>query len=206
MDGEFLPEQPRREQPPEVALKQYETFVQWTEQLIDRRAEANRFYSGINTAIFGAAGFLLFGEKPPDHGNQYLLLAFPFAGLSLSFIWLRVLHSHRAILKRKFEVIHHLEKSLPFQPYTLEYQDVDLGDDTTVPLDAPQSKKEKAKKRKKPGSSTFERSIPALFLCLHTAFLLFLSWMLFPETAAQLWQSLVEPLRGAAEVEAAPQM
>ena len=141
----------------EIGVKQYITFVQWTEQLVDRRAEANRFFSGINTALFGAAGFLLFGKEFSANGREFLLLVFPVAGFFLSTIWLSVLHSHRAILGHKFQAIHEMEKRLPLDPYTREYRG--------WKLDA---------KPNQTGSAGFERRIPLLFQMLHFVLLVYL--------------------------------
>ncbi len=141
----------------EVTQQQYNTFVHWTERLVDRRAEANRFYAGINTAIFSAAGFLLFGEKfQAESGHQILMLGFPVAGLILSSIWWSVIRSQRNILEDKFRVIHVLEAALPQQPYIEEWEGGDH----------PEGRKR--------GFGGFEQRVPALFMVFHVLFLCYL--------------------------------
>jgi hypothetical protein len=158
----------------EVAVKQYVTFVQWTEQLVDRRAEANRFFSGINTAMFGAAGFLLFGKEFSANGHEFLLLVFPVAGFFLSTIWLSVLRSHRKILAMKYQAIHEMEKRLPLDPYTKEYKG--WSEDA---------------ERKQTGSAGFESKIPLLFQILHIGLLLYLVlFVVGPALPPELKQSV----------------
>lgn len=158
----------------EVGVQQYITFVQWTEQLVDRRAEANRFFSGINTALFGAAGVLLFGKEFSANGREFLLLVFPVAGFFLSAIWLSVLHSHRAILSHKFQAIHEMEKRLPLDPYTREFRG--------WKLDA---------KPSQTGSAGFERRIPLVFQTLHFGLLIYLLFCVVgPALPSELKQSL----------------
>jgi hypothetical protein len=136
---------------------------------VDRRADANRFYAGINTAIFGAAGFLLYGnESKADLNKDALLLGFPLAGLFLSFVWGNVVHSQRKILGQKFRVIHKLEEQLPVQPYKLELEREN----------GPQPKEE-TQKEKKPDRirlGSFEQWLPRLFVGFHALFLGYLIW------------------------------
>jgi hypothetical protein len=184
------PQEPRPLTPEEreVGVNQYVTFVQWTEQLVDRRAEANRFFSGINTAMFGATGFLLFGKEFSANGHEFLLLVFPVAGFFLSTIWLSVLHSHRMILDKKFKAIHEMEKRLPLDPYTKEqkgwFEDAEA---------------------KQTGSAGFERKIPLLFQILHIGLLLYLVlFVVGPALPPELKQSVGESVPQAQDEARAP--
>lgn len=138
----------------DAAERQYATFVHWTERLVDRRAEANRFYVGVNTLIFAAAGYLLFSNEARDGlRSELVMLGFPFAGLILSYIWGRIIRSQRSILKHKFVVIHELEDKLPSQPYKREWQE---------------------SARQKIGIGSYEQQLPTLFTLLHLLLLIYL--------------------------------
>lgn len=174
MPGSITPLTPFSDQERDAAVTQYTAFVHWTERLIDRRAEANRFYSGINTAVLVGVGYLLFGNDFNSDGHEVLLLAFPLIGICLSVIWFCVLRSHRNILKCKFGAIHEMEVRLPLDPYRKENAlwtggggsgggagySFDVGGDGS-------GRTAKDGKSTKRGSAIFERCIPLLFGLLH---------------------------------------
>ena len=132
----------------EARERQYEAYVQWAERLVDRRAEANKFYMTLNVAIVGAIGFLYsdrFNGAGPLAQVEWVASAFAFAGLVISFTWRCIIASQRRLLGEKFEVIHRLEEALPFQPYTDEYADGN----------------------RKAGGGRFELRLPSLFMVFY---------------------------------------
>ncbi|MBU6302076.1 MAG: hypothetical protein KGS60_11015 [Verrucomicrobia bacterium] len=136
----------------EILERQLANYANCTERLVDRRAEANRFYAGINTAIFGAAGFVLYGEGFKAGPQEYLLLlGLPLSGMILAHVWLCVLASQSKRLDAKYKIIHEIEKHLVVRPYLDEYKECE---------------------GLKHGS--FERRMPQLFIVLHLFFFLFL--------------------------------
>jgi hypothetical protein len=126
--------------------KQYAIYVEWAERLIERRAEAHRFYVTLNLAIVGAIGFL-FSEHFDAAAlpKEWMAAALAFAGLMVSGNWRSVIASQRKIMSWKFDIIHTLEAQLPSQPYKDEW-------DTSA-----------AARRKAPGSR-FEQRLPSLFM------------------------------------------
>lgn len=105
--------------------KQYSVYVEWAERLIERRAEANRFYVALDLAIVGAIGYLFSdhfgggGAAPPAH---WIAAALAFAGIIVSHNWRSVIRSQRRIMAWKFDIIHKLEETLPLQPYKDEWE------------------------------------------------------------------------------------
>jgi hypothetical protein len=108
----------------EARERQYSTYVHWTERLIERRAEANKFYMTLNFAIVGAIGFL-FSESAGRVGGlvppEWISAAFAFAGLAASFNWRAVIASLRKVTASKFDTFHELERALPAKPYADEW-------------------------------------------------------------------------------------
>jgi hypothetical protein len=132
----------------EARAIQYSAYVEATERLVDRRAEANRFYVAFDLAIVGAIGFLFSDSFDGAVGVapiEWVVAAFAVAGLAVSFNWLCIIGSQRKLLRFKFEVIHALEKALPFKPYVDEWD-----------LVSPD--------RKKVAIGTFERRLPIMFM------------------------------------------
>ena len=143
----------------ETAAKQYEAYVRYAEALVDRRAEVNRFYLSLNTAIVGALGFLL-----KDGGGVGVFAAFlpaiPFVGAFICLIWRSILVSQRKVMKTKFDVIHELEKTLPARPYALEWEIFNQN------------------KKGKPSFAKFELRLPIIFFLVYGAGFVFFSWPL----------------------------
>lgn len=104
--------------------RQYGAYVDHTERLVDRRAEANRFYVALDLAIVGAIGVLFSDRLNVEVGLvpvEWIVAIFAFAGLVVSYNWRCVIASQRKLLRAKFEVIHELEKALPTKPYADEW-------------------------------------------------------------------------------------
>jgi hypothetical protein len=128
--------------------RQYATYVEWAEKLIERRAEAHRFYVTLNLAIVGAIGFLFSehfnaaeGAPPAD----WMAAALAFAGVMVSWNWRSVVASQRRIMAWKFDIVHRLEAQLPSQPYKDEW-------------DVSQTA------RRKSSAGRFELRLPSLFM------------------------------------------
>lgn len=126
--------------------KQYAVYVEWAERLIERRAEAHRFYVTLNLAIVGAIGFL-FSEHfdAATLPKEWMAVALAFAGLMVSGNWRSVIASQRKIMSWKFDIIHTLEAQLPSQPYKDEW---DMSSEA----------------RRKAPASRFEQRLPSLFM------------------------------------------
>ena len=107
----------------DVVGRQYQVYVEMAEALIDRRAEANRFYLTINTALIGAIGFVFQNDRTiGQDSTPTLLTAAAIFGIMVCYLWARILASHRRLLGAKFKVIHQLEAMLPTEPYLRELE------------------------------------------------------------------------------------
>ena len=155
---------------------QYVSYVKGTERLIDRRAEANRFYVALNLAIVGAIGFLFsadFERIGAFVSVEHVAAGFALAGALISYVWRRIIGSQRKIIEAKFEIVHLLEAQLPARPYTDEMDP---------------SKTSRAKVS--PGR--FELRVPTLFALFHLALLGFFVWRIIDGSGVDV----VETARG----------
>lgn len=101
--------------------RQYQIYVEMTESLVARRAEANRFYLSINTALIAMLGFVFDvrnGFSAVDR-VPFIVLVAGF-GVILCLVWAKILSSHRRLMRKKFHIVHVIERQLPIQPYTDE--------------------------------------------------------------------------------------
>ncbi|MEL6318464.1 MAG: hypothetical protein AAFR16_12595 [Pseudomonadota bacterium] len=108
---------------------QYETYVREAEALIGRRAEVNRFYVSLNTALIGGFGYLIVSNSSFLHEQEsgeaarlfeHIFATAPVFGLVICYLWYAILQSQRGIIRSKFDVVHDLEGRLPERPYAAE--------------------------------------------------------------------------------------
>ena len=95
-------------------LKQYEIFVESSERVSEKRMSANKFYLGLNTALFGIAGYILILS------NRFIAVVLSFIGIFICLAWISNISSYKRLNSAKFKVIHKLEEHLPAKPFKLE--------------------------------------------------------------------------------------
>ena len=95
-------------------LTLYRDYVASAESVSTRRALANKFFVGINTALIGIRGYF-----EVDSNQSVIVLA--VVGILLSVVWHRMIQSYRTLNASKFDVIQLMEKHLPAAAYTAEY-------------------------------------------------------------------------------------
>ena len=100
-------------------FEQYKLFVEMADRISSRRQAANSYFVSINTAIFGFVGYV--GAK--DSAGYLWLVA--VGGITLSYLWYRLICSYRGLNTAKFKVIHEIEKRLPLSPYDAEWEAVE---------------------------------------------------------------------------------
>lgn len=98
-----------------VFLTQYRDFVASASEISDRRHEANKFFSTINTVLLMSSGLV---PKEIAGFNWQVALA----GGLLCLIWMHMITSYKELNSAKFKVILEMEKQLPVATYATEYQ------------------------------------------------------------------------------------
>ena len=125
-------------------LSMYHGFVGSAEKISDRRHSANSYFLTVNTALLGITGYL-------QSAGTDLLWLVALAGVVLSYTWYRLIGSYRSLNTAKFQVIHDIEKQLPFAPFDAEWEQLKRGKVSAVHI--PFSK--------------VESIVPLVFMILH---------------------------------------
>ncbi len=103
-------------------LEQYKLFVEMADRVSQRRDQSNRFYVTLVSAI---AGLLMVLARFGTSVNGIWPVVFLISGLlgaTLSFIWFLNIKSYRTLNTAKFEIINDLERRLPYQGYSKEWE------------------------------------------------------------------------------------
>jgi hypothetical protein len=95
-------------------LEQYKVYVEMADRISARRALANTFFLGLNTAVATAVGVFL--QHPPA-ASAWLALAPLLALLGQCLAWFWILRCYRQLNGAKYAVIGALEQRLPASPY-----------------------------------------------------------------------------------------
>jgi hypothetical protein len=128
-------------------LEQYRLYVESADRISDRRQSANSFFLAVNTLLVTMAGYV--AASQPET-TLYAVFS-SCAGMLLCYTWYRLIRSYRGLNTGKFEVIHLMERRLPFAPYSVEWEALGSGKDP---------------KRYLPFTAV-EKWVPLIFLLLH---------------------------------------
>ena len=101
-------------------LEQYKLYVEMADRISQRRDQSNRFYSGLLAGMIALMAVLVRLDISDDAWVLVFLVGGLF-GSFLSVVWLVNIRSYRSLNTAKFTVINELEKSLPTQGYTNEW-------------------------------------------------------------------------------------
>lgn len=108
-------------------LELYKLSVEMADRISARRLTANSFFLTINTGIIAFAGYLSLSEDKNLAVGQYWVVA--LAGVILCYMWYRLIRSYSGLNKAKFDVIHEMEKDLPYKVFDAEWIAVGQGRD-----------------------------------------------------------------------------
>ena len=136
-------------------LEQYKLYVQSAENVSARRVASSRYLLTLNVALVALYGFQ---SSNLDPGWWTILV--PILGIPVSFLWHRIIKSHKDLNDVKFRIIHEIEQLLPAALFAHEWRLANEG-------------------RGKPYRSVtdIERWIPLAFLGLHVVLLAVLAWI-----------------------------
>lgn len=106
----------------DLIIEQYNTYSQHKEKFIDRSFMTNKFYNMLIILLF----ILIFLMK--DYSICKIFNAgfiFSVAGIITSILWWINMDSYNFLIKIKIsKALEEIEKSLPVQPYTMEFSAV----------------------------------------------------------------------------------
>lgn len=107
----------------EHLLEQYKVYINATEKISDRRQKTNEFFLGLNTALVALLGFV---ASRSEQITTLLVLA-AIAGITMCYLWYRIIVSYKGLNGGKFKVIHAIEARLPLALYDTEWEMLGRG-------------------------------------------------------------------------------
>ena len=112
----------------DVAMKQYEMFVETSEELVRRKQSVNSFYITINSLIISIvlAAFAL-SEKLNVFGQSIgsstiIICLSSIVGCIICFSWHSLLQSYADLNSSKMKIISYIETQLAYNLYDTEWQ------------------------------------------------------------------------------------
>lgn len=124
----------------------YKLYVEMTDRISQRRAQANTLFLTLNTALLAAMSVIV-----SKNVNLLFFIIVGFAGLANCYFWRQLIVSYKQMNSGKFQVIHEIEAMLPLQVYKTEW--IALGE---------------GKNHKKYNPFThIEQNVPFIFMMLY---------------------------------------
>lgn len=129
-DDEYIAEKLETSSPKnmEIAMKQYEMFVETSEELVRRKQNVNSFYISLNSLILGAiSAVFVLGDQVQVLGTAVslstaLVCLFTLVGGIICFSWHSVLQSYADLNSSKMKIIAYIESQLAYNLYDTEWQ------------------------------------------------------------------------------------
>jgi len=97
-------------------LEQYKLFVETSQQVSERRQNANNYLLTLNSSLVTL--FVVFLSTFGHHRWNVLI---PITGLIVCFLWYSLVDSYKDLNTAKFAVIHELENQLPVALFRHEW-------------------------------------------------------------------------------------
>lgn len=103
----------------ELILEQYKIYSASKEKFIDRTFKTNKFYMVFVVILL----LLVFMSNGLAFGRLTAPALFSVIGIICCSLWWLNMDAYNCLIKIKFsKVLEEMEKSLPFQPYAMEYK------------------------------------------------------------------------------------
>ena len=112
----------------EHLLEQYKLFVEMMDRTSRRRTQTNMFYVSLLSGLLALLSIIVDKDVFSDF-QIVIFMIVGVLGLVLCVVWYVNIGSYRQLNKGKFEIIHEMEKKLPFPCYTKEWDVLDKGKD-----------------------------------------------------------------------------
>ncbi|MFM2357672.1 MAG: hypothetical protein RJA61_409 [Candidatus Parcubacteria bacterium] len=109
----------------EHLIDQYKIYINATEKISDRRQKTNEFFLGLNTALVALLGFV--ATKTSQSEIDLILATSSIAGITVCYLWYRIIISYKGLNSAKFKVIHAIESRLPLALYDTEWEMLGRG-------------------------------------------------------------------------------
>lgn len=109
-------------------LEQYKFYAGTSNDVSNRRLRTNRFYVSLLSGILVALPFVLdLNDLTPIRLAAILIIG--LVGVMLCVLWFFNILSYKQLNQGKYEVIHDMERELPYPCYKLEWENLGEGKD-----------------------------------------------------------------------------
>lgn len=109
----------------EHLLEQYKIYVSSVEKISDRRQKSNEFFLTLNSALLTLLGFM--ATKDIGKDARMILYLAAIGGITMCYLWYRIIRSYKGLNTGKFVVIHAIEARLPLALYDTEWEALGRG-------------------------------------------------------------------------------
>lgn len=109
----------------DILLEQYRIAVSSADNVSARREGSNKYYLSVNSILAGVA--LYNGDS--SGLSEWVVIGLSIFGIVVSVVWWFALADYRALNSAKFNLIHKMEKDLPFAFFTEEWKLLKKGED-----------------------------------------------------------------------------
>ena len=109
-------------------LEQYKLYVQMADNASERRSKTNAYYVSVTAAILVLAARFEW-LAPADKLQAVGLILIAVLGMLVCLVWRANVTSFQKLSRAKFQVIHELERHLPFPCYEKEWELLGEGAD-----------------------------------------------------------------------------
>lgn len=110
----------------EHLLDQYKIYLSSADKISDRRQKTNEFFLGLNTALVALLGII--ATKTDQTEISFMIVLSSFAGVTICYLWYRIIASYKGLNDGKFKVIHAIESRLPLALYDTEWEMLGRGE------------------------------------------------------------------------------
>jgi len=114
----------------EHLLEQYKIYVGSVEKISDRRQKTNEFFLALNTGLVALLGFV--ATRTTQKELTVMLMLSSVAGMTMCYLWYRIILSYKGLNTGKFAVIHAIEARLPLALYDTEWEALGRGENKKV--------------------------------------------------------------------------
>ena len=103
----------------EMILEQWRTCAELANSVSERRDNMNNLFVVLNTAIIATVSFVW----------DVKTIALMVLGILMCVVWLLMIKNFKALNAAKFHVINDMEKELPVQAFTKEWESLEGNED-----------------------------------------------------------------------------
>lgn len=107
-----------------ITFELYKFYVEQAEKVSSKRADTNKYMLTVNTFLIGLFSVSTNFEEFAKTLWNYLV---PASGTLICLTWYIMIKSYSNLNSAKFKVIHEMEESMKYKPFTREWELAEQG-------------------------------------------------------------------------------